>query len=64
MDPIWIGAIGTALALVIIINALRTIRKTSQGRGGGRGLMIIYLVMAVMFIGVIWLIILRLMPGA
>ena len=63
MDPIWIGAIGTGLALVIIVSALRTIRKSGNKRGGGRGLMMIYLIMALMFIGVIWFIILRLMPG-
>ncbi len=60
MDPFWIGIVGTLIALVIIGNALRTMRKNDKGHG----LMMIYIVMAAMFIGVIWFIILRLMPAA
>ena len=59
-NPVWIGVVGTILALVIIGAAGRTMRKN----GRGRGLMMIYAIMAVMFIGVIWFIILRLMPAA
>lgn len=59
-NPVWIGIVGTILALVIIGSALRTMRRNTKGGG----LMKIYLIVAVMFIGVIWFIILRLMPAA
>lgn len=60
MDPFWIGVIGTLIALVIIGNAIRTMR----GQAKGRGLMMMYMIMAMMFIGVIWFIILKLMPAS
>ena len=59
MDPFWIGIVGTIIALVIIGNALRTMRNSDKGKG----LMLIYLIMGIMIIGVIWFIILRMMPS-
>ena len=59
MDPFWIGVVGTIIALVIIGKAVHTIR----GQQKGRGMMMMYAIMAFMIIGVIWFIILRLMPA-
>jgi len=44
---------------LIVAKAVRTIKQSSKGRG----LMVTYIGMAVTFIGVIWFIILRLMPS-
>lgn len=60
MDPFWIGVVGTLIALAIIGKAMLTMR----GQQKGRGLMLMYTIMAAMFIGVIWFIILQLMPAA
>lgn len=60
MDPFWIGVVGTLIALAIIGQAMLTMR----GQQKGRGLMLMYTIMAAMFIGVIWFIILKLMPAA
>ncbi|MBO6608953.1 MULTISPECIES: hypothetical protein [Altererythrobacter] len=60
MDPFWIGVVGTLIALAIIGKAMLTMR----GQQKGRGLMLMYTIMAAMFIGVIWFIILKLMPAA
>jgi hypothetical protein len=46
--------------LAIIGKAMLTMR----GQQKGRGLMLMYTIMAAMFIGVIWFIILKLMPAA
>ena len=60
LDPFWIGVVGTLIALAIIGKAMLTMR----GQQKGRGLMLMYTIMAAMFIGVIWFIILKLMPAA
>ena len=60
MDPFWIGVVGTLIALAIIGKAMLTMR----GQQKGRGLMLMYTIMAAMCIGVIWFIILKLMPAA
>ncbi len=60
MDPFWIGVVGTLIALAIIGKAMLTMRVQQKGRG----LMLMYTIMAAMFIGVIWFIILKLMPAA
>ena len=60
MDPFWIGVVGTLIALTIIGKAMLTMRVQQKGRG----LMLMYTIMAAMFIGVIWFIILKLMPAA
>jgi Na+/melibiose symporter-like transporter len=60
LDPFWIGVVGTIIALVIMGKTVQTIR----GQQKGRGMMMMYAIMAVMIIGVIWFIILRLMPAA
>lgn len=59
LDPFLIGIVGTVIALLIVAKAVRTIKQSSKGRG----LMVTYIGMAVTFIGVIWFIILRLMPS-
>lgn len=59
MDPFWIGVVGTIIALVIMGKAVQTIRGQQKGRG-----MMMYAIMAIMIIGVIWFIILRLIPAA
>ena len=59
MDPFWIGVVGTIIARVIIGKALHTLRTQPKGHG----MMMMYAIMGMMFIGVIWFIILRLMPG-
>ena len=60
MDPFWIGVVGTLIALAIIGKAMLTMRVQQKGRG----LMLMYTIMAAMFIGVIWFIILKLTPAA
>ena len=60
MDPFWIGVVGTLIALTIIGKAMLTMRVQQKGRG----LMLMYTIMAAMFIGGIWFIILKLMPAA
>lgn len=60
MEPFWIGLGGTLLALAVFANGWRIARIGGTGRTMGR----LHMLIAPLFIGVIWFIILRLMPGA
>jgi len=59
LNPVWIGVIGTILALAIIANAIRILRRTEDGRGLG----MLHIIMTLLFVGVIWFIILNLIPA-
>ncbi len=60
IDPVWIGIAGTLLALAVFANGRRIARLGGNGRAMGR----LHMWIAPLFVGVIWFIILRLMPGA
>ncbi|XUU61629.1 hypothetical protein ACRAQ6_04990 [Erythrobacter sp. HA6-11] len=56
MNPIWIGVAGTIIAVIMLIAAIR------QGRRGkGTGIVMTQALIALLFIGVVWFIILRLL---
>ncbi|NVE95140.1 hypothetical protein HUO12_09545 [Altererythrobacter sp. JGD-16] len=56
MNPIWIGVAGTIIAVIMLIAAFR------QGqRGKGAGIVMTQALIALLFIGVVWFIILRLL---
>ena len=59
MNPIWIGILGTAIALFALFSAVRLIIRTR----GASMIPKLHALIAVLFLGVIWFIILRLLPG-
>ena len=60
INPVWIGIAGTLLAIAVFFNGRRIPKQSVTGRVMGR----LHMIVAPLFIGVIWFIILRLMPGA
>lgn len=59
MNPFWIGVVGTVIALLVLANAVRLGMRAE----GGSTIARLHAIMAVLFIGVIWFIILRLLPA-
>lgn len=60
LNPVWIGIAGTLMAAAVFANGWRIARLGGTGRAMGR----MHMWIAPLFVGVIWFIILRLMPGA
>lgn len=59
MDPFWIGVLGTIMAAIMFVGAVRMLLQ----QRGNSTIAKLYALMALLFVGMIWFIILQLIPA-